>query len=222
MDVMRSKRSPSSNDEPPVMRVVQQIEDLIAAGSIVPGQRLVEHDLVVELGTPRRAVREALRFLAGAGVVELFPNRGARIVRAEPSRLGDIMEVYVALLRAAMERFAAQPISPEAIKSLDAAARGVQSAISSDQRIVMLFSMEVYCRTMMSHCGNGYLLEAFSRINSNLHTREWANRIELEEVKKTCLDYGIIHQHLMKGDAQSAYAMLLPHVQNSLAHIRGS
>jgi len=219
---MRAKRSPISTDEVPAMRVVRQIEDLIAAAALVPGQRLIERDLMNELGATRRAVREALRYLAGAGVVELLPNRGARIARADPELLGSILEVYAALLRAAMELFVSRPLSPEVRKTMDLAALAIQGARATAQPLAMLSIMGEYAKEIFNNCGNEYLRELFNRINSKLHFSEWAKRIELDELKNICVAYALIHKHLMERDADAAHAVHSRHLQNALVQIRRS
>jgi len=48
-------------------------------GELAPGQRLVEGDLAEAYGVSRASVRAALIDLAGEGLVERIPNRGARV-----------------------------------------------------------------------------------------------------------------------------------------------
>ncbi|WP_328472887.1 GntR family transcriptional regulator [Streptomyces sp. NBC_00448] len=55
------------------------IREALAAGDMVPGQRLVEQELSDGFGVTRSSVREALQELAAEGLVELVPNRGARV-----------------------------------------------------------------------------------------------------------------------------------------------
>ncbi|WP_335984070.1 MULTISPECIES: GntR family transcriptional regulator [Streptomycetaceae] len=59
--------------------VQQGIRQALAAGDMVPGQRLVEQELSDGFGVTRSSVREALQELAAEGLVELVPNRGARV-----------------------------------------------------------------------------------------------------------------------------------------------
>ncbi|MFJ2959762.1 GntR family transcriptional regulator [Streptomyces sp. NPDC087270] len=59
--------------------VQQGIREALAAGDMVPGQRLVEQELSDGFGVTRSSVREALQELAAEGLVELVPNRGARV-----------------------------------------------------------------------------------------------------------------------------------------------
>ncbi|MET0985587.1 MAG: GntR family transcriptional regulator [Steroidobacteraceae bacterium] len=57
--------------EDPVTYAVEQIAKLIGSGRYAPGERLVEADFERSFRLGRVPVREALRILAGDGVVEL-------------------------------------------------------------------------------------------------------------------------------------------------------
>ena len=221
MRTTRSERAATADIELPATKVVRQIENLIAGGSLVAGQRLVEQDLVAQFGATRRAVREALRYLAGAGVVELLP-RGARLTRANPRRLGEILEVYDALMRSAMELFAERPIPAEVRSSLDAAAQAIEGSAASGQPLAMLASTATYSREIFECCGNDFLNEVFYRVSSNLHYAEWASRIKLDTMRDITKAYQDVHRHLMNRDAVSAYAVLNKYVREAVSQICAS
>ncbi len=60
-----------------------QIKDrlltMIMEGELAPGERIVETRIARDLGISQGPVREALRDLAGLGLVDLQPYRGARV-----------------------------------------------------------------------------------------------------------------------------------------------
>ena len=58
-------------------QVVQQIQEGIRSGSLVPGQRLpTERELGESFGVSRAVVREALKVLAAMGLVESRQGSG--------------------------------------------------------------------------------------------------------------------------------------------------
>src|SRR5580658_6364328 len=57
--------------------VLEAIKHAILAGELKPGRPLVETDLANVLGVSKTPVREALKTLAGTGLVTMSPYRGA-------------------------------------------------------------------------------------------------------------------------------------------------
>jgi DNA-binding GntR family transcriptional regulator len=79
----------------------------IMTGHYRPGERLVELRLAKELGTSQAPVREALRELAGIGVVTIHSRRGARVRRPTGKELAD-----VSLVRSEIDALAARTAVP--------------------------------------------------------------------------------------------------------------
>jgi DNA-binding GntR family transcriptional regulator len=57
--------------------IVARVRDMIIEGELTPGTRIHEGNLGNKLGVSRTPLREALKFLASEGLVELSPGRGA-------------------------------------------------------------------------------------------------------------------------------------------------
>lgn len=57
------------------------------------GDRIPERELCERLGVSRTPLREALKVLASDGLVELLPNRGARVRQITPEELCEVFEV---------------------------------------------------------------------------------------------------------------------------------
>jgi DNA-binding GntR family transcriptional regulator len=83
-------------------QVVQALREAIVKGDLRPGDRLVEDDLSMRLGTSRGPVREALRQLEHEGLVLSFPYRGTVVVGISQE---EVKEVLVPI-RLILERFA--------------------------------------------------------------------------------------------------------------------
>jgi DNA-binding GntR family transcriptional regulator len=74
-------------------RVVDVLRELILDNTFPPGARLAEVELADQLGVSRTPVRESLRQLAAEGLVELPPNRGARVASWSPEELESVFEL---------------------------------------------------------------------------------------------------------------------------------
>ncbi|MCC6002108.1 MAG: GntR family transcriptional regulator [Pararhodobacter sp.] len=91
---MAMNRPASSSPDGLVRDILHGLSD----GRYVPGQRLVEPDLMQAYHVGRSTVREALGRLAAGGVVEQMPHRGARIRRLDRRAARDLLRVTEALL----------------------------------------------------------------------------------------------------------------------------
>jgi DNA-binding GntR family transcriptional regulator len=83
--------------------IAEELKRLIYAGEFRPGERLNEAALALRMGTSRGPIREAIRILAGIGLVIAVMNRGV-FVREISVR--EMLEIYE--LRALVFGFAAQ------------------------------------------------------------------------------------------------------------------
>lgn len=110
--------------------VYQLIRRRIVQGVYPPGGALKEADLAKSIGCSRTPIRESLRRLESDGLVDVLPNKGARVadwVGADPDQ--------IFFLRANLEGFAARraavSISPFQISGLAGLAESMERAQSS-------------------------------------------------------------------------------------------
>lgn len=98
--------------------VLGRLRDYIVEGNLADGARIPERQLCALFGISRTPLREALKVLAAEGVVDLLPNRGAR-VRALGAQ--DIRELFdlVAGLEALAGRLACESISDDEIADIE-------------------------------------------------------------------------------------------------------
>jgi DNA-binding GntR family transcriptional regulator len=73
--------------------IVARVRDMIIEGELSPGTRVHEGNLGNKLGISRTPLREALKFLASEGLVELSPGRGAVVRQFSPKDVHDSLVV---------------------------------------------------------------------------------------------------------------------------------
>jgi DNA-binding GntR family transcriptional regulator len=103
-------------------RALATLRDLIMGGELAPGARLGEVEIADRLGVSRTPVREALSRLAAAGLVEIAPNRGARVVTWTVAELEGVFDLR-AVLEPQLTAHAVPNAAPADVDELDALAR---------------------------------------------------------------------------------------------------
>jgi len=78
-------------------RLVAGLRDMIVEGELAAGARIPERLLCDRFGVSRTPLREALKALASEGMVELLPNRGARVTRLTERDVDDMFQVMSTL-----------------------------------------------------------------------------------------------------------------------------
>lgn len=113
-------------------QTIDRLRRRIVAGTLLPGDRLGEAELAAELGVSRTPVREALRTLAAQGLVEVLPNRGARVTAWTPEDLSEVYELRIVLESHAARR-AATTATPATLTVLAEACDRMESAVAGDR-----------------------------------------------------------------------------------------
>ncbi|SBN61975.1 DNA-binding transcriptional regulator, GntR family [Curtobacterium sp. 9128] len=89
--------------------VQDKIRDAIMDGTLEPGERLNDDDLIAWLGVSRTPIREALAELARSGLIEMAPNRYTRVAAPAKDELLDAYRtlgvIYGGVVRLAVPRF---------------------------------------------------------------------------------------------------------------------
>jgi DNA-binding FadR family transcriptional regulator len=142
-------------------RIVEQIEEAIARGELRPGQRLPsERELVVQFGTSRATVREALRVLSSNGVVRSRPGdpNGPEIL---PVTAGGLTKQMQRLARAEHLTLAQLLVSR---MMLDSTANRLAAILRTDEQLA---EMETAIDRMREAVSGGYT--SFSEADFAFH-----------------------------------------------------
>jgi DNA-binding GntR family transcriptional regulator len=98
--------------------ILNQLRDFIVEGHLPPGSRVPERELCEKFGISRTPLREVLKVLAAEGLIELLPNRGARIRQYTETDIRNLFEMISGLDFIA-GRLACERISNAAIANIE-------------------------------------------------------------------------------------------------------
>jgi DNA-binding GntR family transcriptional regulator len=124
--------------------VVNQLRDFIVERHLSPGSRVPERELCERFKISRTPLREALKVLAAEGLIDLWPNRGARVRQFSEA---DIRHLF------------------EMISGLDFVAGRMASARIADEQIADIEKLHL---EMYTHYLRRELADYF-RLNQKLH-----------------------------------------------------
>jgi len=119
-------------------QVIGALRAAILDFKLSPGQRLVERELIEQLGVSRTTVREALRELTSEGLVTVVPQRGAVVAAPSLAEAEDLYEIRAVLESLLVERFVERATDQQIERMSNAVEEFARAtAGSSDVRTVL-------------------------------------------------------------------------------------
>lgn len=195
-------------------RVYGIIMESLDSGALKPGDRIVASELAQRLGLSRAPVREAIAVLAGQGLVELLPDRGAML---RPLTRGDLAAIYevsapvVAIgVKAAALRIAEGADGAPVAEAM-AAIRDAAETVVPSFRFYLFLNHFHYVVNEIG--GKPYVGVVMRALNIEYWNRLLAESVDLEvHAAKYVGNYQRMTDAVLAGDARSAEAGLLYHV----------
>jgi DNA-binding GntR family transcriptional regulator len=155
-----------------VGQAIKALREGIHSGRFVPGQRLIEADLMKEFGASRSKIREAFRRLEADQLIVIEKNRGASVRRISRKEVSDTLEVLLATALAIADKVTAragQREVREAIKrSLSIAKRFRHQVPEVDQARQYMNENARFWDVLIELCDNKILSETRLRLETTL------------------------------------------------------
>lgn len=207
-----------------MQRVVGALQSAIRTGLLVPGKRLVETSLATDLGGVKRGtVREALRILAGDGVVELLPRRGACVRQLTAEDALEMLPALGALLNASIQLAAPHIGEPAVRAKLDEAIEHLKLSTRNHDERAFQRGVTSYVDTLLKAHGNRYIAYLYGKLHPDLFHMQLAQALKVSQRDDHVAAFERMHIALMAGDPIRATAALRAQGQRmreALAHRR--
>ncbi|MCK6066036.1 MULTISPECIES: GntR family transcriptional regulator [Microbacterium] len=200
---------PSSADSPDL---TVQIREAILRGEFVPHQRLVEADLSERFGATRASVRTALLNLAGEGLVERLPNRGARVRAISVQEAVEIVEVRIGL-ESLCVRKAAENLTDAGEAQLRTLRDEIQAAVAAGDLFEysrLNQDMDRLVRELSGHATATLLLE---RLRAQSARHQFRLAFQPGRAMQSAPEHIAIIDAVLARDADAAEAATRAHLQ---------
>jgi DNA-binding GntR family transcriptional regulator len=147
--------------------VAERLRELILSGELEPKERINEVELCERFGISRTPLREAIKILATEGLLELLPNRGARVGHVSQSEIEEMLEV-VAGLEATAAELACRSITDGEIDAIEAKTIIMEKAYGrGDDRAYFTLNREIH-ELIMQAARNATLSGIYSNLSSRI------------------------------------------------------
>lgn len=192
-------------------RIVRDVVRGLYEGRYVPGQRLVEADLVEHYDVGRGTVREALKQLAAEGIVSVHQFRGARIRQISRKEALDILHILEVIIGLA-SRLAALNIAAPGNKAMfKAAADDLLAFQKEHESYDLVRARNKFYRVLTRIGGNAEL----ARLLTSMHVHLVRVRHPLPRAARFA-DYRDMIAAVLEGDPVRAELTGRAHVQHMI------
>ena len=194
----------------------RRLREAIITGEIGPGEKLITEDLAERWGVSPTPLRETYQRLAAEGLVELAPQRGARVAAMSHEDFRDVYATRLLLephaLRLSLERRATDGDWGQHVRD---AYQPLRAELEAGLPDVVAFedAHSAFHRALIDRCGSPWLL----RIIRLLHGH--STRYRLQSLAPRGGAEEVIHEHdellaaCIDGDVDLATDRLRAHLQ---------
>ena len=189
----------------------EAVEEDIATGRLLPGTHLDENQLALRFGVSRTPIREALGLLAGEGLVEIRPRRGAVVAQITPQRLIEMFEV-MAELEALCARQAARRMTVPDLQAIEAAHAACRQAATDGDPDAYFYANEDFHQRIYAASHSGYLAEQAQSLQRKLRPYRRLQLRVRNRIARSLQEHDTVVQALRAGNADAAADALRNHV----------
>ncbi|MGW0737523.1 GntR family transcriptional regulator [Streptomyces sp. NPDC002851] len=204
--------------------VQDAIKHRILTGRLSPGQALVEAELAAQFGVSKTPVREALKTLAGTGLVAMSEYKGATVRTVDATMAREVYDVRLLLEPEAVRRTVRRAARTDATATaaiatapIATAREALARADAADDPAERSLANRDFHRALYLPCGNPLLARMLDEVRDQaalVSTVAWAadpswvrEAAEHEEILRLAAD----------GDADRAAAAVHAHIASFVA-----
>ncbi len=192
----------------------------IVAGQFVPGQRLVEADIMRETGATRGRVREALKRLAVEGLIVIQEFRGASVRRMTREEIDQIYHAR-AVLEGLCARLVAERAGEETLGQLRALQHDMDRHESKGDSARYAVVNERWHALLISGSGNGIVQTFLKRLRIPIVAAQFRRVFTLQALRKSNARHRRVTDAILAREADLAERRMREHILEVLEDLSG-
>ena len=197
---------------------IDRLRDMIIQGELAPGMKLNERVLAEHLGISRTPLREAIKFLASEGLVELQPNRGAVVALIDAPRVREVFLVLGALEALAGELVCAQATDAQVAEIRALHYEMVLHQVRGDLAAYFRCNQDIHAR-LVGFTGNATLVQSWRALNAKVERVRYMANLSGERWQQAVREHEMMLDALGARDGARLGAILRDHLAHKLVMV---
>lgn len=198
--------------------VVNILREQIRIGELMPGQRLVEADIVEETGASRGKVREALQRLETESLVSIEEFRGASVRKLS---MDEVQQIYKA--RMALEGMLAAEFAQTTNNKLKKQLQKLQDQMNAlentgDHRRFAKLNDDWHA-LIIKGAGNTYAAQFLSQLTVPVYRLLFTSFYNAQRIDLANADHKIITKAIVDGNSKTAEKAMRNHIADGLSSL---
>ncbi|MFE6157979.1 GntR family transcriptional regulator [Streptomyces sp. NPDC056486] len=186
--------------------VLEAVKHRILTGQLAPGQPLVETDLAAQFAVSKTPVREALKTLAGTGLVVMSQYKGATVRTVDAAMAQEVYDVRLLLepeaLRRTVRSGALLEEARDALERADTAADAAERSLANRE----------FHRALYVPCGNPLLSRMLDDVRDQAALVSAVAWAALPSWEREAAEHREILRLALAGEADAAARGLHDHI----------
>jgi len=196
------------------VQVADRLRDMVVHGELVPGEKVPVAVLSQTLGVSLTPLREALKVLAEEGLVELTPNRGARVISYTAEEAEALFEVIAGLECLAAE-LATRRMSNEDLANLEDTHKKMRSYFDEEERDKYFELNSIIHETIVRYSSNDILIITHAKLMVRADRGRYIAIIDTERWHEAMAEHEAVMEAFGARDAERASRIWRVHLLRS-------
>jgi DNA-binding GntR family transcriptional regulator len=217
-DELETSESAEAADSLLSMQIAQRLRTMIATDELKPGERLRERTLAERLDVSRTPLREALKELAGDGLVVVLPKRGAVVADLSVAEIGEKLDVLGVIESFGGEEACKRATDVE-IAEIRALHHEMHAAYERRDRMNYFRLNQAIHASIIAASKNRTLMQVHERLNRQLYRYRFQGSVTSETWHTAIDEHEVIVQLLNAREGAKLGEFLRKHVHSTWEQI---
>jgi DNA-binding GntR family transcriptional regulator len=193
--------------------VQQEVERRILTGDLPAGERLSESALAIDMGVSRGPVREAMRGLQQAGLVDIVANKGVVVRKIDYDEAIDLYDLRGSLFGFMCETLARRRTDAQCAVLKDKLGAMADAIRNDDKDLYYRLNIEFHA-SIVEFCGNKRARAIYEGIVKEMHLFRRRGLSRIENIEASMHEHEAIAEAIIAGRTGAARKTGVTHLRN--------